>query len=220
MKRVCLIITAVFLYCCMYGVGWGQERFVVSGMSEKGDTTPSPTMEMAVKDGLTKAVEEAVRGMVTPQTLEERREDLIQGIYSKTELFILSYKISEKIPLPTGYKVLLEVLVDTERIARGLGSLGLLKGGERRPSPRTVELVVTGIKNYQVFISVERLLREIAGVQTFVLSEIEPTTFTWRVELRGEMGALADTFRQQELRGLRGRVVTVTRERVEVELSN
>lgn len=220
MKRIFLIAPVVFLCLCLCGVGWGEERFVVAGTSERGEDVPHPTLELALKDGLMKAVEEAVRGMMAFQAMEEQYEALTKGVYDRAESFVLSYKILEKHPLPTGYQVLLEVLVDTEGVKKRLESLGLLKGSGKMPHLREVELVVAGIKNYQVYLTVEGLLREDTTVQTSALSEIEPTKFTWRLSLRGETGTLAERFLRQGFSGLKAKVVTLTPEKVEIQLSN
>ncbi|MBW2038619.1 MAG: hypothetical protein JRI46_03355 [Deltaproteobacteria bacterium] len=219
MKRIVLIVPLVFFLLGVCGLGWGEETFVVLGKSERGDDLPHPTLEMAVKDGLRKAVEEAVRGMITFQAMEEQHKILVEGVYNRAESFVLSYKVLEETPLSTGYQALLEVLVDTKGIKKSLESLGLLGRGEERPLLRKVKLVVAGIKSYRVYLKVEEFLKEDVEVSTFALTEIEPTKFTWGLVLKGETGRLADKILHQEFGGLKVKVITLTPEELEIELS-
>jgi hypothetical protein len=83
---------------------------------------------------------------------------------------------------------------------------------------REVLVAVSGITSYQIYLQMERVLREDAEVQQFSLSEIEPTLFSWRVMITGETARLADRLRSSDFGGLKARVV-VNAERLEVVLS-
>lgn len=219
MKRIFMIILLVFLMLCVCGVGWGGEPVVVMGTSAQGEDVERPTLEMAIQDGLTRAVEEAVRGMVGSQGLHKRPEILSKEFYQKAESFILSYKILEQTVLPTGYQALLEVVVDTKAIESRLTSLGLAKGRGGYPALRTASLVVSGIRGYPIYLQIEQLLREDPEVQAFSLSEIEPTKFTWKIIMRGETGRLANKLLYHDFGGLKARVVALNPGRLEVALS-
>lgn len=220
MKRIFLIILLVFLMHCVCGVGWGGEPLVVMGTSEQGEDVERPSLEMAIQDGLTRAVEEAVRGMVASQTMQKRQGILSQEFYQKAKSFILSYKILEQTVLPTGYQALLEVVVDTQAIESRLTSLGLAaKGRGGYPALRTASLVVSGIRGYPIYLQIEQLLREDPQVQAFSLSEIEPTKFTWKIIMKGETGRLANKLLYHDFGGLKARVVALNPGHVEVALS-
>lgn len=219
MKRMFQIILLVFLMLCVCGVGWGGKSLVVMGTSEQGEDVERPSLEMAIQDGLTRAIEEAVRGMVGSQTMQKRQGILSQEFYQKEKSFILSYKILEQTVLPTGYQALLEVVVDTQAIESRLASLGLIKGRGGYPAFRTASLVVSGIRGYPIYLQIEQLLREDPEVQTFVLSEIEPTKFTWKIIMKGETGRLANKLLYHDFGGLKARVVALNPGRLEVALS-
>lgn len=219
MKRVLLSITVIFLVLCLCGVGWGQKSFVVLGKSEQGEGVPNPTLEMAIKDGLTRAIEAVVVGMVAPQDMKNRQETLSEEFYRKTDAFILSYIILEETPLEAGYQVSLEVVVDTKGIESRLISLGLLKDREEGPRLREVQVVVSGIKSYETYRAVEQLLSADAEVQGFSPTEITPPLFTWKVMMKGEIGRLADRFLSYDFGGLKVKVTASNSERLEVALS-
>jgi hypothetical protein len=193
---------------------------VVLGKSEQGEDVQSPTFEMAIQDGLARAVEEAVRGVITSSTMEKSKGILSHEFYEKADAFVLSYKILEKTALPTGYQALLEVVVDTEGIEGRLVSLGLAKNRGGYPTLRTTFVVVSGIRSYQIYLQIEQLFKEAAGVQGFSLSEIEPTKFTWRVTMKGETGKLANKLLYHDFGGLKARVVALNPNRLEVALSH
>jgi hypothetical protein len=216
MKRVLIGIQVILLVLLSCGVGWGEKPFVVVGKSEQSEEVPNPTLEMAIQDGLVRAVEKAVEGMMAPDDIKKSKDTLSQEFYRKADAFIQSYTISEKTPLPTGYQVSLEVTVDTKGIENRLTSLGLFR--KEGPRLREVLVAVSGITSYQTYLTMERLFREDAEVQQFSLSEIEPTLFTWRVTMTGETGGLADRIRSSDFGGLKARVV-VNPERLEVVLS-
>jgi len=218
MKRIVTIIGMVFLTCSVCGVAWGQKPLAVVGKSEQTEEVPNPTLEMAVQDGLVRAVEEVVGGMVSPQTMHRRQETLFQAFYEQPEAFILSYKILEKTRHATGYEVLLECVVDTQGIEKRLTALGLLDR-EKRPRQRKVRVVVSGIRSYDVYLAIEQLLREDTEVHDFSLFEIEPTIFTWVVTMQGETGRLANKLLSHDYGGLKARIVTLRPERLEVALS-
>ena len=220
MKRTLMIIPLMFLVFNTFNLGWAQETFVVLGKSEKAEDLPPPTIEIAVRDGLKRAVEEAVRGMVTFQTLEEQHETLAEGLYNKPESFVLSYKILEEATLPSGYQVLLEVLVDTKGVKRKLESLGLLEQEEVRPFLREVKFIVAGVKSYGVFLEVEKFLKKEAEVQSFTIAEIEPNKFTWKLTIKGGTDRLAGKLLRHDFGVLKVKVVTLTPEELGVELSN
>jgi hypothetical protein len=219
MKRLLLVIPLIVVVLCVCGVVWGEESFVVLGKSERGEDVPNPSMEMAIQDGLMRAVENAVRGKVVSSVMDRRQETLDKEFYRKAESFILSYKIVEKTALPTGYQALLDVVVDTKGIEGKLASLGLLKRREEGPRVREVRLVVSGIRSYPIYLAIEQLLREDAAVQAFSLSEIEPTTFTWDVRLTGEVGGLANKLLYHDFGDFKARVVSLSPVRAEIMLS-
>jgi hypothetical protein len=219
MKRVLLSITVIFLVLCLCGVGWGQKSFVVLGKSEQGEGAPNPTLEMAIKDGLTRAIEAVVVGMIAPQDMKNRQETLSEEFYRKTDAFILSYIILEETPLEAGYQVSLEVVVDTKGIESRLISLGLLKDRDEGPRLREVQVVVSGIKSYDTYRAVEQLLSADAEVQGFSPTEITPPLFTWKVMMKGEIGRLADRFLSYDFGGLKVKVTASNSERLEVALS-
>jgi hypothetical protein len=218
MKRIVLIFLFSLLFCGVCSVGWGQGPIVVLGKSERNEAVPNPTLEMALKDGLARAVEKVVGGMVTPQTLNRRHETLSQEFYQKADTFVLSYKILEKTVITTGYQALIEVVVDTKGIEARLASLGLLSRGERA-AIRTVRLVVSGIRSYQTYLAIEKILRENAEIQDFSLSEIEPTKFTWQVSMKGEVSGLTNKFLSYAFSGSKARVVSLTPHQLEITLS-
>jgi hypothetical protein len=219
MKRILLVISFIFVVLCVCGVVWGEESFVVLGKSERGEDVPNPSMEMAIQDGLMRAVENAVRGKVVSSVMDRRQDTLDKEFFQRAESFVLSYKIVEKTALPTGYQALLDVVVDTKGIEGKLASLGLLKRREEGPRVREVRLVVSGIRSYQIYLTIEQLLREDAAVQAFSLSEIEPTTFTWDVRLTGEVGGLANKLRYHDFGDFKARVVSLSPVRAEILLS-
>jgi len=218
MTRKVVVALSVVMFC-FCNVGWGEETFVVLGKIEKGERDEHPTLEMAVKDGLKEAVEEAVWRMIPLTTMNKKYTILAENFFNRAQSFILSYKILEETSLTTGYQVLLEVVVDTSGIKKRLESLGLLQKGDERPLLRVVKLVLAGIETYTVYQKVEGFLRDNPEVQTFILCEIEPTKFTWELFIKGEIGDLADQLLHQEFDGLKVKVVTVTPEELEAELT-
>lgn len=219
MKKTLLGIAVILLVLLPCGVGWGQKSFVVVGKSELGEAMQKPTLEMAIKDGLTKALEAVVGSMVAPQEIKDRQETLSEEFYQKTDAFILSYIILGETPLDTGYQVSLEVVVDSKAIESRLASLGLLKDREEGTSLREVRVVVSGIKSYETYRAVEQLLKEEAEIQGFSPSEITPPMFTWKVMMKGDIGRLANRFLSYDFGGLKAKVATSSSERLEVALS-
>jgi hypothetical protein len=213
MKKVILGIQVVFLVLVLSGVGWGQKSFVVVGTSQQqGEGEQKPSLEMAIKDGLMKAIEAAVASMVAPREIKERHETLSQEFYQRTDAFILSYIIVEETPIESGYQVSLEVVVDTKGIESRLISLGLFKGREEGPGLREVQVVVSGIRSYDTYRAVEQLLGADAEVESFSPAEITPPLFTWRVMLK-------DRFLSYDFGRLKAKVGASSQERLEVVLS-
>jgi hypothetical protein len=219
MKKVLVSILVILLVLAFSGVGWGQKSFVVVGKSEQGEGEQKPTLEMAIKDGLTKAIEAVIGGMVAPEDIKSRQALLSEEFYQRADAFILSYIIVEETPLENGYQVSLEVVVDTRAIENRLTALGLLKGGEEGSRLREVRVVVSGIMNYETYLKVEQLLSTDPGVQVFTPAEITAPIFTWRVMLRGDIARLANRFVSHDFGGLRATVAASSAERLEVALS-
>lgn len=219
MKKVLISSTVIFLVLVLYAVGWGQKSFVVSGKSEQGETEEKPTLEMAIKDGLRRAVEAAVGGMVAPEDMKNRNVILSEEFYRNTDAFILSYIILEETPLDTGYQVSLEVVVDAKAIESRLTSLGLLKNREEGSRQREVRVVVSGVTSYETYLAVEQLFKEDAEIQGFSPAEITPPIFTWRVTMKGDIGRLADRFLSRGFGGLKAKIAASSSERLEIALS-
>jgi hypothetical protein len=219
MKRVVVSIMVIFLVLAFSGVGWGQKSFVVVGKSEQGEGEQKPTLEMAIKDGLTRAIETVIGGMVAPEDMKNRQATLSEEFYQRTDAFILSYIIVEETPLEAGYQVSLEVVVDMKAIENRLTALGLLKGGEDGSRLREVRVVVSGITSYETYLMVEQLLSTDAGVQGFSPAEVTAPIFSWRVMVRGDIGRLASRFLSQDFGGLKAKVAASSAERLEVVLS-
>jgi hypothetical protein len=218
MKRILPVILATIFVLCICGAGWGGDSFTVLGTSEQKEDAQPPTLEMAIQDGLIRAVEEAVRSMVASQTVEKRQGTLAREFYQKADSFVLSYKILEKTVLPTGYQTVLEVVVDTQGIEKRLSALGLL-GRTQRPALRTIRLVVSGVRSYSLYTTIEHLLQEDPDVQAFSLSEIEPTKFTWQVRIKGETGRLANRLLYHDFGDFKAQVMALKSERLEIVLS-
>jgi hypothetical protein len=219
MKRILLGIQVIVLVLLLCGIGWGQKSFVVVGKSEQGEAVPNPTLEMAIKDGLTNAIEAVVGGMVAPEDMKNKQAILSEEFYQRTDTFILSYIILGETPLDTGYQVSLEVVVDTKAIEGRLTALGLLKDKEEGTRLREVRVVVSGITGYDTYRTVEQLLMEDAEIQGFSPAEITPPIFTWRVMMKGDIKRLANRFLSRDFGGLKARVAASNSERLEVALS-
>jgi hypothetical protein len=212
MKRVLIIIQVIFLVLVLSGVGWGQKSFVVVGKSEQGEGEQKPTLELAIKDGLTRAIEAVIGGMVAPADMKNRQATLSEEFYQRADAFILSYIIVEETPLEAGYQVSLEVVVDTKAIENRLTSLGLLKGGEEGSRLREVRVVVSGITSYETYLMVEQLLSTDAGVQSFSPAEIttpilSETDFIGSNAFRSRHCGRPRPGRGYPFGGLRGRAV-------------
>jgi hypothetical protein len=219
MKRMLLSMTVIFLVLCFGSAGWGQKPLAVTGTSEQSEHVPTPTLEMAIKDGLAKAVAEVVGTMVLPRDVQKNQELLSQEFYQKADAFILSYAIADKAVLPTGYQALLEVVVDTKQIEKRLASLGLLQARDEGSRLREVRLTITGVTSYQSYLAIERLLKEDTEIEDFSLAEIGPTLFIWKVMMKGETGRLTTKFLAADFDGRKAKVATAERERLELVLS-
>jgi len=219
MKRSVLLVCSICMMLCFGPMAWCQERFVVVGSSERGDQLPNATLEMAIKDGLRKAIQEAIGEVVALELLGEQERRVLQEVHNRAESFVLSYRVVEEAVLPTGYQVLLEVLVDTRGIKRNLESLGILRTAQVSTPPRTVRLVVNGLRSHQVYLNIDGFLREaVEGVEDVILAEIEPTRFTWRLAFTGKTDELADRFLHGDFSGHVITVKTVTSELLEIDL--
>jgi hypothetical protein len=219
MKRILLSITVILLVLLPCGIGWGQKSFVVTGKSEQGAAEQKPSLEMAIKDGLSRAVEAAVGGMVAPEDMKNKQDTLSEEFYRNTDAFILSYIILEETPLDAGYQVSLEVVVDTRAIEGRLTALGLLRDKEGGIRLREVRVVVSGITSYETYLAVEQLFKGDAEIQGFTPAEITPPIFTWKVMMKGEIERLADRFLSRDVGGLKAKVASPSSERLEVVLS-
>jgi hypothetical protein len=219
MKRMVLSMTVIFLVLCFGSVVWGENIVSVTGKSEQSDHVPTPTLEMAIKAGLTKAVEEVVGSMVAPQDIKKKQELLSQEFFQKADAFILSYTIADKTMLPTGYQASLDVVVDTKGIEKRLAALGILQERDEGSRLREVRLAISGVGSYQSYLMIERLLGEDAEIQDFSLAEMGPTLFIWKVMMRGETGRLATKFLAADFDGRKARVATSERERLDLVLS-
>ena len=219
MKRVSLGIMMILLVLLPCGIGWGQKSFVVVGKSEQGEGEQKPTLELAIKDGLTRAIEAVIEGIVAPEDMKNRQETLSEEFYQRTDAFILSYIIVEETPLEAGYQVSLEVVVDTKAIENRLTTLGLLKDRGEGFRLREVRVVVSGITSYETYRMVEQLLMEDADIQGFSPTEITAPIFTWRVMLKGDIGRLGNKFLSHDFGGLKAKVAASNAERLEIALS-
>jgi hypothetical protein len=219
MKKAIIGSTIILLVLALSGAGWGQRSFTVSGKSEQGETEQKATLEMAIKDGLRRAVEAAVGGMVAPDDMKNKQTILSEEFYRNTDAFILSYIILEETPLDTGYQVSLEIVVDTKAIESRLASLGLLKNREEGSRLREVRVVVSGITSYETYLAVEQLFKDDADIQGFSPAEITAPIFQWRVSMKGDIGRLADRFLSRGIGNLKAKVATANSERLEIALT-
>lgn len=203
-------MAALFLFCAEVGA---ERAFVVLGKSE-GER---PNLEEALKDGLRKGIEAALEEMIPPEHLKELGGELEAEIYEKVDSFIVSYSIVEAGEVEGAYQVSLQVVVDTRALSERLSALGLKPGGKgEAEGEREVEVVVSGIYDYDTYKGVEEVLAQISGVDGFVPSEITPPIFTWRVQVKGEVERLAEALCALEVAGVKGKVKKVHAQRVEV----
>jgi hypothetical protein len=219
MKCLLVMMMVLLLVLSVGNTCWGQKPLSVIGKSEQSEQVPNPTLDIAIKDGLAKAVAEVVGSMVSPEDIQKKQELLSKEFLQNTEPYILSYSIADKTVLPTGYQATLEVLVDTRGVEKRLAALGLLRGQEGA-GLREVRLTISGVTSYQSYVAIERLLAEDTEVQDFTLAEMGPTLFVWKVMMRGDAGRLTARFLAADFDGLKARVITAERERVELGLSH
>lgn len=197
----------------------GADTYHALGMSEESDGGPPPTVERAVKDGFVKALQDSVRGMLGYSSLEEYESPALEQLYRQPQRFILSYRVLQETTLSTGYMVLLEVTVDTDRVRTHLRQLGLPTDATLPEEPRNVHVVVWGIAGYEVYRDVETLLSdEKEGAREVTIAEMEPGRFVWNLVTTEDIGHLAARFENTDLGGHRLVSSTVTDTMLEIEL--
>jgi len=197
----------------------GDETFHALGMSEETDGGPPPTVERAVRDGFVKALQDAVRGMLGFSSLEEYENPALEQLYRQPQRFILSYRVLQETTLSNGYMVLLEVTIDTDRVRTRLRQLGVLTDIPSLEEPRTLQVVVRGINEYEAYRDIEALLgNEEEGGREVTIAEMEAGRFVWNLVTTEEIRHLADRLQNTHVGGHRLVSGTVTDTMLEIEI--
>jgi len=139
------LVTAILIV--LLGLSWnmaalGQEAQTITVKGEswfKEGSDPLIGKDSAIKDGLRKAVEQAVGTMISSETRVQNFQLLSDEIYTKTEGYVQSYKILGENQGKNVYEVTIQAVVATGPIKDKLDALGLLL--QQVGKPRIIILV-------------------------------------------------------------------------------
>lgn len=139
------LLTAVFII--LLGLSWniaatGQEAQTLTVKGEswfKEGSDPLIGKDQAIKDGLRKAVEQAVGTMISSETRVQNFQLLSDEIYTKTEGYVQNYKILGENQGKNVYEVTIQATVATGSIKDKLDALGLLL--QQVGKPRIIILI-------------------------------------------------------------------------------
>jgi len=219
--RRCTIITGLVLVL-VAGLALsspGMDTYHALGMSEETEAGPPPSIEMAIRDGFAKALQDCVRGLLGFSFPDDDDKAPLEQIYRQPQRFIPSYRVLQETTLGTGYMVLLEVTVDTDMVRVHLRQVGLLADIPSIAEPRKLRVVVRGMKGYKAYRDVETLLGdEREGGKEVTIAEMEPGRFVWNVATSEDPAHLADRFQRGDVGGHRVLRVTKTDAMLEIEL--
>ncbi len=95
--------------------------------------------KQAVADGLEEAVSHALARLLPPETIVDKFQLIGQSLLSRTDSFILGYKVLAEAVHEKHYRVAVQATVSLEKIKTRLGELGLMLGS--MPYPRVLVLI-------------------------------------------------------------------------------
>jgi len=164
-----LLLSVMCLMVCLLAISDGRaetQNVTVNGMAESQDSL-ALSRDNAIKDGLRKAVEQAVGMMMSSETVVENATLVRDNIYNKSQGYIKRYEIVKETPDQKAYVVTVLAVVDVSDLKSDLGALGLLQA--RVGNPRTM-FMITEQRSDQNFVP-PALGGEIGTTETILKEE-------------------------------------------------
>ena len=131
-----LVVSLVLCPDCQAAGKTKPLTVTVIGSSPASAKNLPKSRQEAVADGLEEAVDQALGKLLPPETIIAKFQLIGESLLSKTETFILGYKVLAEAVHDKHYRVVVQATVSMERIREHLANLGLMLGS--MPYPRVL----------------------------------------------------------------------------------
>lgn len=198
--RVYLLTTCYLLLATAYPLAQplGSSYVEVTGKASI-DGNKALAKDMALEDGLRRAVEEVTRGIVPIERIDT--QTIHEKIYSNVRIYILHYKINseEEVVEADGtvfYSVSIGAMVDKDLLKKALLTIGIIEEGGK---VRAIRLTIHGVNDYRDFEEIRRAIGRVKGVKDISYKSFSKGRIELTLEVIGDIGSIKDSL---DLKGM------------------
>lgn len=176
----------------------GQAYVEVTGKASI-DGNKALAKDMALEDGLRRAVEEVIRGIVPVERIDTQA--IHEKIYKNAMVYILHYKINSEEEVVEGdgtlsYSVSLGAMVDKDLLKKGLLTMGIIEEVGR---VRAIRLTIHGVNDYRDFEEIRKAIGRVKGVKDISYKGFSKGRIELTLEVIGDIESIKDSL---DLKGL------------------
>ncbi len=170
----------------------------------------------AIANGLVAVLDKAVAEILPVELVAQNFQVINKTIYNDTDKYISDYKVLTEAFSDKSYRVLIQANVSVKKLKNSLTKSGVMQ--VRRITFRNVEIVVQGTRNLSSFIKFREGLKEIPGVKTIQVSDMQPDEAKLVVNFEGSTKEFTDALVLKKFDNFSIRIFEISEDKLKVEL--
>lgn len=172
--------------------------------------------QQAIDNGLVSAVDKAIAEILPLESVTQNFQTLNTVIYNNTDAYISDYKVLTEAVSEKSCRVLIQAKVSIQKLKNRLSKTGLMQ--VRKIKYQNVELVVQGTRNLSNFINFRKGLKEIPGVKTIQVSDMQPDETRLFVNYEGSIKEFTDALILKKFDKFSIRIFEISENKLKIEL--
>jgi len=214
------MIFIVILICLLnveYASGQVEEKIIEAvGTADVHRTDVEAAKQEAIANGLVSAVDKALAELLPAEIVSQNFHTVNRVVYDHIDKYISDYKVLTEAVSDKNYRVFIQAKVSMNKLKNGLATSGLMRA--KKISYQNIEILVQGTRNLSYFIDFRKELKEIPGVKSIQVSDMQPDEATLLVHFQGSTKELTDALVLKKFGTFNIRVFELSHNKLRIEL--
>ena len=172
--------------------------------------------QQAISNGLVSILDKVLTEMLSKELIAENFSKINNTIYDETDKFINDYKVLTEAVSKKNYRVLIQAKVSMKRLNSHLVKSGMMR--VKKKKIQNIEIVVQGTRNLSHFFNFRKGLKEILGVKTVQVSDIQDDEANLLVNFEGSLKEFTDALVLKKFDQFSIRIFEISATQLRIEL--
>jgi hypothetical protein len=218
MMMICFsFIVTMFMADTHFAYGQVEIKTIEAvGTSVVYKTDVDTAKQQAIANGLVSAVDKAMFDILTVELATQNFGIINKIIYNNTDKYISDYKVLTEAVSKKNYRVLIQAKVSVIKLKSHLAKYGVMR--VRKAKFQNVEIVVQGTRNLSNFISFRKGLKEISGVKSVQVSDMQSDETKLLVNFKGSAKEFTEALVLKKFDKFSIRIFEISKNKLRIEL--